>query len=739
MPSLRWPAAMAAATLLSGLVAAAPAAAATPVTITNVSVSAKTVAAPGQVTVSYAAESQSPITSAGAGYVDTRNRYRAFTLTAGPSGSGTRDLPADSESGTWRMVSFTISTEDGSMARWCDPQWATTSSNCLEVKDLSAWDFTVAGATPEYDAPQLATVTVTTPWATIRPNTPFRVGFTLRTPAPDLSFARAVFTDPNGAQSMVSEDSVSSASPSLTVWAPIDAANGVHRLSSLKLCDKMGNCAEYRPDGTVALVGGARTPAGPGPAYSASVRVYDDTVAPVLTGISTTTPKVTFGKPVTVAYSVSDEQTSLEQVTFRYVRNGVEDYPLARQSAPRSGTIAVTPDKLGTYVLQDVYVSDGYTDLVRYQRDGTVWNSRFDTQIGTHTLDFSKLDMRVLPNAPKITARTWPHGVKVTPVITNVSESGQITSHTVVAEPGHHVATIQGTNVSSTVLKGLAAGTTYTVSVTANGPGGASAPTKFTTTPLLTSSVMGAGDLNRDGRSDVVGVQRESGYAYAYKGNGRGGFTGGATSAANTIHGGRILPAGDFNGDGRADLLAENRGTLQLYGGNGRGGYYTDPSTAGRGWGGMRFITGGGDFSGDGRSDVVGVTSSGALYLYRGNGRGGLGTGTQIGTGWGAMAGVFSPGDFNGDRTRDLLAVDRAGVLWLYPGNGKGRLKGTKSKVGTGWAGLAMVGPLGDFTGDGRADLLGITQDGRALVYPGTGRGRVGTSRALGTGWQKYF
>jgi hypothetical protein len=738
MRSLRWPAAVAAAALLSGLVAAAPAAAATPVTITNVSVSAKTVAAPGQVTVSYTAESQSPITSAGAGYVDTRNRYRSISLTAGPSGSGTRDLPADSESGTWRMVSFTISTEDGSMARWCDPQWATTSSNCLEVKDLSAWDFTVAGVTPEYDAPQLATVTVTTPWATIRPNTPFRVGFTLRTPAPDLSFARAVFTDPNGAQSMVSEDSVSSASPSLTVWAPLDAVNGVHRLSSLKLCDKMGNCAEYRPDGTVTLVGGARTPTGVQPTYSASVRVYDDTVAPVLNWVRTTSATLPFGQPVRVQYSVSDEQATLPSVRVGYRLSELEGIDLTRSGAPLSGIVVDTPRRLGVHRLAFVELDDGY-QYVTYRRDGSVWDSRFGTQIGTHTLDFSKLDIRVVPNAPRITARTWPHGVKVTPVITNVSESGQITSHTVVAEPGHHVATIQGTNVSSTVLKGLAAGTTYTVSVTANGPGGASAPTKFTTTPLLTSSVVGAGDLNRDGRSDVVGVVRESGYAYAYKGNGRGGFTGGATSAANTIHGGRILPAGDLNGDGRADLLAENRGTLQLYRGNGRGGYYTDPSTAGRGWGGMRFITGGGDFSGDGRSDVVGVTSSGALYLYRGNGRGGLGTGTQIGTGWGAMAGVFSPGDFNGDRTRDLLAVDRAGVLWLYPGNGKGRLKGTKSKVGTGWAGLAMVGPLGDFTGDGRADLLGITQDGRALVYPGTGRGRVGTSRPLGTGWQKYF
>jgi hypothetical protein len=49
-----------------------------------------------------------------------------------------------------------------------------------------------------------------------------------------------------------------------------------------------------------------------------------------------------------------------------------------------------------------------------------------------------------------------------------------------------------------------------------------------------------------------------------------------------------------------------------------------------------------GDFTGDGKADILGVTPSGDLDLYRGNGLGGfIGGGTKIGAGWGMFAKVF--------------------------------------------------------------------------------------------------
>ena len=83
-----------------------------------------------------------------------------------------------------------------------------------------------------------------------------------------------------------------------------------------------------------------------------------------------------------------------------------------------------------------------------------------------------------------------------------------------------------------------------------------------------------------------------------------------------------------------------------------------------------------GDFTGDGRPDVLAVRSNGGLYLYRGNGRGGFaGSGAKIGAGWGTFVRLFSPGDFTGDGRSDVLAVRSNGGLYLYRGNGRGGVR----------------------------------------------------------------
>ncbi|GAB3070880.1 FG-GAP-like repeat-containing protein [Pedococcus soli] len=341
-----------------------------------------------------------------------------------------------------------------------------------------------------------------------------------------------------------------------------------------------------------------------------------------------------------------------------------------------------------------------------------------------------------VPQAPSITSRPWPHGARIS--FGSSPDIGEITGYEIVAEPGHHVKELTGVNIYTGIIDGLDAGRTYTVSVRALSAAGPGPAATFTTTPLLTASVIGVGDLSKDGHGDLVAFDRTIEHTRAYWGNGRGGISGGGHPVADVVPASRVLPAGDMNGDGRPDLLTDNGGRLTLYLG-GYQGFLTDPILVGKGWGGMRFITGGGDFSGDGRSDVLAVNAKGELNLYAGNGHGKVAAGRRIGTGWGSFVGMFATADFNGDRTRDVLAVDRSGALWLYPGNGRGGFRGARTKVGTGWAGLAMVGPVGDFTGDGRADLLGVTNDGTLRVYAGDGRGHVRSPKVVGTGWRRYF
>ena len=99
-----------------------------------------------------------------------------------------------------------------------------------------------------------------------------------------------------------------------------------------------------------------------------------------------------------------------------------------------------------------------------------------------------------------------------------------------------------------------------------------------------------------------------------------------------------LTGGGDFNRDGRADLIARQNATgyLMLYPG-GAGGFGA-PSRIGIGWNVMRDITGTGDFDRDGFADVIAVhAATGDLYRYPGRGTH-LSTGLKVGHGWGGMS-----------------------------------------------------------------------------------------------------
>lgn len=726
-----------------GVLGGSPAQAADLPTLSSLTVTPTTVVAPGQVVISYTAEGGDPIVEAYAYFVTERS-LRTAMMTTGSTGSGTLTVPAGTETDTWRLASVNLRTGPDTMTRVCATFWALRTTGCTETRDLTAYDVSVQGVTPDHDAPRLGSVTVTpaSPQVTV-PGREFTVAWTLRAPAPDLASAEAAFTQRSTGASgpfVSSFDPAVLASGTIRSWLGEGTENGDYDLRTLTLCDRLSNCAVYRPDGTVTLTGGAVTPTGPQPTFVGSLKVYEDHDYPVLTSMRLAAPSVVLGKPVSFTYAVQDEQTSLEQVRLRYTYqgDGLRELDISRQQAPRSGGITRVLDRIGVYKLDWIDLGDGHTSYVMYRRDGTIVDERYGTVVGTHNIDFNALDIRVLPQAPKLSARAWGRGAKIDFQPGLNDDIGNITGYEMVAEPGHHVSRVTGINLYTAYVKGLTAGTKYTVKVTSLSAAGPGPATTFTVTPMLTSNVVGIGDLNRDRHGDLVALRRDWTHTFGYWGNGKGGFSGGVRNIADVVPGTRILPAGDLTGDGQPDLIAEHLGRLELYQGT-NGHFLTDPTIASTGWSSMRFITGGGDFSGDGRADVLGVTPSGVLNLYAGNGRGTVAAGRQIGSGWQTMTSVFMTADFNGDRTRDILAVDAAGVLWLYPGNGKGGFRGVRSKVGTGWNTLGSVGPLGDFTGDGKADVVGITMAGEFRLYAGNGTGRVYAGRVIGTGWQHYF
>jgi hypothetical protein len=218
-------------------------------------------------------------------------------------------------------------------------------------------------------------------------------------------------------------------------------------------------------------------------------------------------------------------------------------------------------------------------------------------------------------------------------------------------------------------------------------------------------------DTRGNGRLDVVVTDENHGGACVSLNNGDGTF---ASPACYGSPAGQSVAVGDFNGDGKPDLVATswytaNGSSVELLG-NGDGTFHNGANLPS----GISSAAVG-DLNGDGKLDLVLTTNStsggpATVQILYGKGDGTFGTSTALNAGAnGAILNSSAVADLNGDGVPDIVGADPAGTANV--------MLGSVAKTATATAtGISPVGPVTN------ADAVKASYEGDDL-YSGSASG----------------
>ena len=251
-----------------------------------------------------------------------------------------------------------------------------------------------------------------------------------------------------------------------------------------------------------------------------------------------------------------------------------------------------------------------------------------------------------------------------------------------------------------------------------------------------TSYAVAFADLDGDGHPDLVG-EIYPGQVQVLKGNPDGTF--GSPAVVTTVPAGDfLLAAGNFNGDGIADMLFMTPAGIGVVLGKGNLTYGSIVSSI-AGTLASSYLHGSveRDFNGDGHLDVAMAVSGGLLVLL-GNGDGTFASGDSYDVGH--AVGAVAVADFNGDKFPDIAASVSATYPRLLLGNSAGRFTlGPDQNQSYGSQPPSGSVTAADFNGDKKNDLY-MLEDTQAYPYGqpflllGVGNGTFASPTSIDSG-----